>query len=259
MGTVSKALSLLSFFDRSHSTIGLSEMARLSGHNKATVYRLLSELQVQGFVEQLGSGREYRLGPAFLRLAALREAAVPTRDLATQVLTDLSEATGETAHFSLLQNGVLSTSAYVYSQQHGTRVTMENAEVLMLHATGSGLAVLAFSPPEFQDHVLNVPLRKFTDHTITDPDRIRAILPDIRATGMAEGIGGFEDDTHSHAVPIFDSAQNVVGALAVAAPTARMTADHQTLIRRELRHHAIRLTRLLGGFLPDDFNLEEAA
>ena len=259
MGTVAKALSLLDYFNRSRPTIGLSELSRLSGQNKATVHRLLTELQGQGFVEQAGAAREYRLGPAFLRLAALREAAVPVRDLATQVLSELSDTTHETAHFSLLQNNLLSTLAYVYSPQHGTRVTMEDAEILTLHATGSGLAVLAFSPPEFVDGVLSKPLEKRTNHTLTDPKAIRALLPQIRAEGMAEGIGGFEDDTHSHAMPVFDATQQVIGAIAVAAPTARMTPDHQALIKRALRHHGLRLTRLLGGFPPDDFQREHAA
>ena len=77
MGTVSKALSLLGFFSQQQPEIGLSDMARLSGMNKATVYRMLCELQTNGFVEQAGNGRAYRLGAEVLRLAALREATVP--------------------------------------------------------------------------------------------------------------------------------------------------------------------------------------
>lgn len=259
MGTVSKALSLLNFFNRACPAIGLSELARLSGLNKATVHRLLTELQVQGFVEQAGSGREYRLGPAFLRLAALREAAVPMRDLAAKVLAELSDATHETSHVSLLQGATLTTVAYAYSPLHGTRVTMDDAEVLTFHNTSSGLAVLAFSEDEFVTRVLSQPLEQRTPATETDPARVRASLAAIRETGMAQNIGGFEADVHSHAVPLFDAAQKVIGAIAVAAPTARMTADNLALIRRELRIHAVRLTRLMGGFLPDGFIREEAA
>ena len=259
MGTTSKALSLLAFFNRSRCAIGLSEMTRLSGMNKASVHRLLQELQGKGFVEQFGAGREYRLGPAFLRLAALREAAVPTRDLAAQVLNDLSAATHETAHFSMLQGDVLSTAAYAYAPQHGTRVTMDDAEVLTFHNTSSGLAVLAYAPAGFVDRVLTAPLEKRTPDTETDPAAIRTLLGPVRETGMAQNIGGFEADVHSHAVPIFDNQTHVIGALAVAAPTARMTPGNQGLIRRELRAHALRLTRLLGGFLPDGFPTHDTA
>ncbi len=254
MGTVTKALSLLDYFNRSRAQIGLSDMTRLSGMNKATVHRLLTELSELGFVEQVGSGREYRLGPAFLRLAALREVAVPMRELSLQVLHDLSDATSETAHMSLLQGDQLSTLAYAYSPVHGTKVTMEDAEVLTLHTTSSGLAVLAYSPPDFVDRVLSAPLEAKTPDTITDPDQLRARLRAVRDTGIAEYVGGFEEDVHSHAVPIFNSAQAVIGAVAVAAPVARMDAALIALVRAEVKTHAMNLTRLLGGFPPDDFN-----
>lgn len=253
MGTVSKALSLLDLFNRSQPQIGLSDLARLSGMNKATVYRLLGELAEQGFVEQVGSGREYRLGPAFLRLAALREAAVPMRDLCQQVLRALSDATQETAHISLIQGDRLATLAYAYSPVHGTRVTMEDAELLTYHATSSGVAVLAFAPAALVDQVLAAPLDARTPETVTDPARLRTMLDAARASGIAEYVGGFEADVHSHAAPIFDARQQVIGAIAVAAPVARMDAGLTRTIRRAVKQHALTLTRLLGGFPPDSY------
>lgn len=253
MGTASKALSLLNHFSRSRPSIGLSDMARLSGMNKATVHRLLTEMVGHGFVEQVGAGREYRLGPAFLRLAALRETTVPMREMAMQTLERLSTLTGETAHMSLLNGDVLSSFAYTYSNAHGTMVMMEDAEVLDLHATGSGLAVLAYSAPEFIDEVLSAPLKKRTPETETNPESIRAALPEIRKNGFAVSIGGYEEDVYSYAVPFFNAASQCIGALAVATPVSRMTDDLQTLIRTELPIQTTKLTRLLGGFPPDTF------
>ncbi|WP_457647858.1 IclR family transcriptional regulator [Profundibacter sp.] len=253
MGTTSKALSLLELFSRATPEIGLSEFARRAGMNKATTYRLLTELAAHGFVEQTGSGREYRLGPAFLRLSALREAAVPMREVALGVLNDLSKATGETAHMSLLQGDLLTSVAYTYSDTHGTQVRMEDAEVLMLHATSSGLAVLAFSPADFVDQVLSQPLKARTPDTVTDPAQIRQQLKQIRQNGFAVSISGFEQDVHSHAVPVFDSSSACIGAVAVAAPVARMDDELQSLIQTEVMSHTTRLTRLLGGFAPPSF------
>lgn len=253
MGTASKALSLLNYFSRAQSQIGLSDLARLSGMNKATTYRLMGELADHGFVEQVGAGREYRLGPAFLRLAALREKAVPMRELALAELTKLSNLTGETSHMSLLNGEVLSNLAYSYAHKHGTIVMMEDAEVLELHSTGSGLAVLAFSPAAFVDAVLNKPLVARTTETVTNPDAIRALLPKIRQRGMAQSVGGYEEDVYSHAVPIFDAGSHCIGAMAVAAPVSRMTDELRALIQTELALAARRTTRVLGGFPPDNF------
>jgi DNA-binding IclR family transcriptional regulator len=253
MGTVAKALSLLGYFSRAQSEIGLSEMTRLSGMNKATVYRLLTELAEQGFVEQVGTGREYRLGPVYPRLAALREAAVPTREVAQKVLSRLCDATGETAHMSIRQGDKLHVVSFAYSALHGTRVTMEDAEQIEFHSTSSGHAVLAFSPADFVDTVLAGPLQKKTEQTETDPNAIRARLAEARRIGVAESVSGHEMDVHSHACPIFDARQSCYGAIAVAAPVARMNDGLRDTIRREVMQASLEMTRLLGGFVPDEF------
>lgn len=253
MGTVAKALSLLGLFARSTPELGLSELARRSGLNKTTTYRLMSELAAQGFVEQVGAGRAYRLGPAFLRLAALREQAVPMRETVQAVVSELAAATGETAHFSLLEGQTLSTLAYAYSAAHGTSVLMDDAEVLTFHGTSSGIAVLAFSPPDFVDRVLSEPLSARTPETVTDPAEIRATLPRVRKQGVAASVGGFEVDVFSHAAPVFDNAARVIGAVAVAAPVTRMSDGLATQVQGAVLDRARHLTRLTGGFLPHGF------
>lgn len=253
MGTTSKALSLLDLFSRTTPSIGLSDLARRSGLNKATVHRLMGELAAHGFVEQAGAAREYRLGPAVLRLAQLREAAVPMREVVRPVLTALAAETGETAHVSLVQGGELVLFDFAYSQAHGTQVMMGDAPVLALHATSSGLAVLAFSEPAFVDRALSGPLAAYTAKTRTDPAELRAALAPVRRAGLAESEGGFETDVHSHAMPLFDVHRHCIGAVAVAAPAARMTPALRETIRAALRREAPRLTAALGGVSPEDF------
>jgi len=259
MGTVTKALSLLTFFSQTRPEIGLSDLTRLSGMNKATVYRLLSELQEGGFVEQAGNDRAYRLGPEVLRLAALREAAVPILTVSRGVLDRLSAATGETTHVSLVREDALNTIAHAYSPRHATRVMMDDAEVISFHGTASGLAVLAFSDPAFSEAVLAEPLPPHTDDTMTDPDDIRAALEAVRAEGIAESVGGFEADVHSHAAPLFGPDGRPLGALAVAAPVSRMTPELHALIRTELRGAALELTRDIGGVCPPAYPKQEEA
>lgn len=250
MGTVGKALDLLDLFTRQRAQVGLSEMARLSGLNKATCHRLLTEMESRGLVEQIGPAREYRLGPAVLRLAALRETAVPTRDAAMPVLQALARATGETAHLSLREGDKLVTIAFAYAPTHATKVMMEDADILPWHATSSGQAVLAFLPETELAALLARPLRRLTDVTETDPARLRLRLEDVRARGCAETAGTFESDAQSVAVPLFLNGDTAVGALGVAVPVNRMTPDRQTLIRREVTLAATEIINLWGGQVP---------
>lgn len=259
MGTVTKALSLLGFFNHGRPEIGLSDMTRLSGMNKATVYRMMSELQAMGFVEQVENDRAYRLGPEVLRLAALREAAVPVLSVSQTVMAELSTITGETVHLSLIKGDELHTLTHAYSNRHGTRVMMEDAEILSFHGTASGMAVLGFANDSFVDRILSKPLQAHTDFTVTDPVKIRERLIAVRATGLAESESGFEADVHSHAAPIFGSDQTPMGALAVASPVSRMTDDQKMLICEALSDAAVTLTRRVGGFAPTHFPLSSAA
>lgn len=259
MGTVAKALSLLGHFTQDRPEIGLSELTRASGLNKATAHRLLCELQAAGLVEQHGPDRAYRLGPSVLRLAALREAAVPMRAAVREALRALADRCGETAHMSVVQDGQPMTLAHAYSGAHATRVIMEDGETLSFHGTASGLAILAFSPPMAVDAALAPPLVRHTPQTITDAAQIRGLLARIRAEGFSESVAGYEVDVHSHAAPVFGPDGQPMGALAVAAPVSRMDAARGAMIRDAVRAAARDLTERLGGLCPPDYPARDAA
>ncbi len=239
MGTVGKALDLLDFFTRAQPQQGLSQLARASGVNKATCYRLLTELESRGLVEQTGPAREYRLGPAVLRLSSLREATVPVREAAMPVLRDLAETTGETAHLSHLVAGRLQTLAFAYASCKGVRVMMEDADVLPFHATASGAAVLVHHP----DGAALI-------DAAPDPEALRARVAAARINGHAETVSTFEKDVHSLAVPLFDATGACTGALAVAAAAPRMSPALHATITRELTLAGDAITRLWGGQPP---------
>lgn len=250
MGTVGKALELLDLFTRSRPMIGLSDLARIANLNKATCFRLVQELCDYGLLEQVGGSREYRLGPSVLRLAAQREAHVPTRDAAMPVLQDLANATGETAHMSLIMASVLRPMGVAYSTSFATRVTMEDTDALPFHATSSGLAVLAFQSDAFVAAQLAKPLAKLALGTEIDPARLRDRLALIHQSGVAESAGGYQADVHSIAVPLFDAFGSCIGAVSVAAIASRQTPQQLIQIRATLIQAGRKINNLWGGTLP---------
>jgi hypothetical protein len=90
MSSVIKALDLLSHFSASQPEIGLSQLCRIAKRDKATTYRHLQALEVTGFIEQNSATKHYRLGPAVLQLAEIREATVPRKSSAEDPLFDLA-------------------------------------------------------------------------------------------------------------------------------------------------------------------------
>lgn len=251
MGTITKALELLTHFSPSRGEIGLAEFVRLTGRDKATVHRHLTELEQNGFLEQHPTTRAYRLGPALLRLAAVREAAFPVRALLRPIVTELSEAVGELAHASLLQGDALSPLFHADPQLHGTQVHFDPSEILPLHATSSGLAVLAFAGDDLRQRVLSRPLPPFTARTVTDPETLREMIAQTRATGLSRLEGSFDREVTSQGTPLFGEGGRVVGALSVAVPALRATPERMDDISRHL-HAVARDASLSLGARPAD-------
>lgn len=253
MGTITNALELLNLFSRPRPTLGLGDFVRLSGRDKATVHRYLVELTQNGFLLQNTETRTYCLGPAILRLAAVREATAPVRTLVTPIIEALAEETGELVHFSLLHGTQLSPVCHVDPRRHGTQVHFDEADVLPLHATASGIAVLAFGPDALRQQVLRGELHAYADDTVTRPEALRFLIERAAQIGMGEVSKAFDNEVASRAVPIFDAEGNVCGALAVAMPLARMTEQKECETTRSLREGMKKITRATGGVIPEHY------
>ncbi len=257
MGTVTKTLKLLDFFSNDRPSIGLTEFVKLSGYDKATTHRRLTELVSSGFLEQDLQTRAYRLGPAIMRLAYVRERIFPIRESAMPTLRRLSEVTQETVHISLIQGREgLGTLAHLESTAHGMRVYIDESELLPFHATSSGLATLAFTDDSLLEHVLSKTMATFTKNTITQPDKLKELVESTRQSGFAIQCGGFEDQVHGIATPLFDNYGNSIGAVAVATPKTRLTDEHIKLCKNELKKATRDITASWGGRVPD--SIEQA-
>jgi IclR family acetate operon transcriptional repressor len=228
LGTVSKALGLLDILAqpdiRPGQSLGLTEISRLSGHDKATTRRLLVELMANGFVEQDEVTRDYLLGPALLMLGRAREDRFPFFKTVMPAVRALSEATGETAHASEYSAGGM-TSVCNQQSDKSNRVIIQTGERLPIHATASGLAYLAASSDAFVDGLLRKVPPAFTDHTLTDPAAIRALIEAARLRGFVICNQLREVGVHSVAAPILNPRGRPVGSVAVAMPTVRADAE----------------------------------
>ena len=252
MQTVDKAMKLLGYFTPAEPEIGLSDLARLAAYDKAATRRFLVALQKHGFIEQNPANRKYRLGAAFLHFAQVREATQPLVSVVTPLLDALTETTGETAHASHYSAGAL-ISVGVRESTKATRVHMDPSEILPLHATASGLVYLAYSPEGAVDDAIGAGLTAHTQHTITSAGKLRKAIADIRRAGFAVAGQSFEDEVTGIAMPFFDQSATAVGALAVATPSSRMTAEAKDMIVAELHRAALTATRGIGGVPHPDF------
>lgn len=262
MGTVDKAFHLLSFFTVSKPEWGLSDIARTAGQDKATALRLLNSLMAGGFVEQDPDTRTFRIGTAVLKLARVREASFPFLSLVKPPAERLSASIGETIHVCLPEADALAT-VHIVEPQRATRVYVDPSQPLPYHATASGLAFLAFAPPDFVAKALSsIEFRAHTEHTITSKEALIRTLAKIRSGAYAVSSSSFELETIGVASPIFDASGHAMGTVAAACLASRMTPDLETRVASAVTGTAIEISRALGAEPPAVFiqcHLELAA
>jgi DNA-binding IclR family transcriptional regulator len=106
---------------------------------------------------------------------------------------------------------------------------------LPLHASSSGLVLLAHGSYELQESVLSGPLKAYTKHTITSAKRLRAQLAEVRRQGYAFNPGHIHDDACGIAVPIRGRDNTVLAALGVIVPNDRTAQAHITALSAAAR------------------------
>ncbi|MCA8868982.1 MAG: IclR family transcriptional regulator [Rhodobacteraceae bacterium] len=242
LSTVDNALEILNLFSEERPSIGLSEVARLISRDKASTLRYLNSLETMGYIEQDPFTRSYHLGPTLARLALIREITYPVNRAARSILKKLVADTGETAHLSHFSGESLSNIAIEETSYRGTRVFIDPAEPMTLHATASGLSYLSQCPKDRLAALLGLKREAHTPDTPMTKQQLDALIATARQRGYAESIGTFEVDICGIAAPVFGPSGEVCGAVAVAAPVSRMTEP----IRRRIAPYVIEASRQIS-------------
>jgi IclR family acetate operon transcriptional repressor len=218
--SVERALELLEALAEPGEAKGVSELARATGLPVATIHRLLATMVAGGYVRQDTRSHKYTLGSHLIRLgeAASRDFA----QFARPYLTELMEASGETANLAMFEDGQVAYVAQVASRHHRVRMFTEVGRRVNPHTSGVGKVVLAFCPrPEVEALLARTGLPRRTPRTITDPARFLAELDKVAAQGYAIDSGEEEVGVRCLAVPVFGVGGSVA-AMSVSAPEGRL-------------------------------------
>ncbi|HVV23288.1 MAG TPA: IclR family transcriptional regulator [Pseudonocardiaceae bacterium] len=213
-----RMLAILDAFGPAHRTLSLSEISRRADLTLPTTHRLVGELVSWGALERDAAGR-YFVGLRLLELSALAPRGLELREAAFPYLDDLHQVTQGNVHL-----GVRDGHEVVYVETLRSRVTAHVSSRVgdrwPLHATGTGLVLLAFADSQFQEQVLSGPLIRYTNRTTVDPKQLRATLANIRLTGVAVAHDQITMDAVAVAVPVYQPMGGVVAAISVVVSTS---------------------------------------
>lgn len=217
--SVRRALRILRCFSIDAPELGVSDIARQLGMHKSTVYRLLSTLEVEGFVHQV-DGARYALGWRVFELGEAVRGWQSMRNVVLRHLQALVSETNETAHLAVLDEGSVLYIEKVESPRP-LRMPSSVGKRVPPHCTALGKIFLAGLPQEQLWPLLYRRHERFTPNTIVDPDRLRAEVETVRANGFAVDHEEIEEGLMCIAAPILDGTV-VAAAISISGPQSRI-------------------------------------
>jgi len=225
-----RLLRVLETFTPTRTVQSAAEIGRRAGLPSSTAHRFIGELVETGLLER-DEDRRIRVGMRLWELATRSSAALRLRQAAMPAMERVQAAVGEHTQLAILEQDEALFLERLSSRDATSNIT-RIAGRLPLHASSSGLVLLAYAPPDLQERVLAGPLHGLTRATITDPTALRRKLAEVRRLGHAVAPGSIEDVATGLAVPVRDAAGRCVAALsAVVARDAAVEAPLAALHR----------------------------
>lgn len=245
---MTRGLKLLEYISEAQGNVALTDLAQQAGLPNSTTHRLLTTMQQQGFVRQVGDlglwtigSHAFVVGSSFLQSRNLLAMVHPT-------LRRLMEESGETVNLA-----VLDTSEYqaiIIDQVQCTALMRMSAPIggkLPMHASGAGKAFLATLPDDQVTKLLHKKgMHTYTPHTLT-PHNLKEGLAQIRKQGFS-----FDDEEHALglrcvAACIFDEHREAFAAISISGPVSRITDDRVIELGALVIHAAKEISLAYGG------------
>lgn len=225
-----KTLEILDLFNLNSRELSVAQIAARLEQPTSSVYRHLRLLKDRGYVIESNIGT-YKLGYRFLALAKIVRTDNSLSSLALPAMRNLTSETEETSILTIASElNVVCLETTVSPQP--IMVSAEQGQLLPLHAGASSKPFLAYMPEETVDELYKRKLlRKYTDHTITDPNELKSNLAEIRAKGYSASDSEVDEGVYAYGAAIRDSEDRVVAVLSIAGPRERVLGkDENTLI-----------------------------
>ncbi|MGA1835945.1 IclR family transcriptional regulator [Herbiconiux sp. 11R-BC] len=211
-----RLVRILDTFTPTRTVQTATEIGRRAGLPSSTAHRIVNELVTAGLLER-DEERRVRIGMRLWELSTRSSHALRLRQAAMPFMERVQARVREHTQLAILEQDEALFLERLSSPDSGSNITRV-AGRLPLHASSSGLVLLAFGPAELQERVLSSTLAPLTRATLSDPDAVRRKLAEVRQLGHAIAPGYIEEVATGIAVPVRDETGQVVAALSVVLP-----------------------------------------
>lgn len=220
-----RALRIVTEIAEAGVGLSLADLSARLDLPKATLHRQCAGLLAQGYLARDVDPLRFVVGPALHKLAFITLNHGHVRALRHRVLAELVAEVQETCNFTTLDGAEVLYLDRVEARWP-LRLTLDVGAHVPLHCTASGKLFLAhLPPPQFDELVGRARLPAFTANTIAGAAQLRSECDAIRAAGYATDREEFIAGLIAVAVPVYDGDNILRAAIAMHAPTARLSLE----------------------------------
>lgn len=214
--SIDRIVRVLETFTIDRTVQTASEIGRRAGLPSSTAHRLVDALVEAGLLERDDDHR-VSLGMRLWELALRGSRALRLRQVALPHMERVQARIREHTQLAVLEQD---SALFLERLSHpgaGANIT-RIAGRLPLHASSSGLVLLAHAPDDVRERVLAAPLPPVAKETVTDAAALRRLLARVRRDGYVVARGSIEAVSTGVAVPVRDRTGDVIAALSVVLP-----------------------------------------
>jgi DNA-binding IclR family transcriptional regulator len=224
----------------------LSDIARATAISASTAFRLLETLEHRGYLARAEDTGTYRIGPRAFDVGTAFSGARRLNDVARPLLKRLAEELGESVALAL-RDGSHAMYVEQVEARDAVRLIARLGTRLPLHCTAVGKVLLAWLWEARVDELLGPPpYATRTAATLVQREPLLADLEATRRRGWAIDAQEYEPGVRCLAAPVRDRDGDIVAALSVSAPTARLLPAREAELAVQLERCAAEVSSRLG-------------
>jgi len=223
LGATARSFAILEHVARATTPVDVLDIIGSLKLPKATAYRLVDWFIVQGYLSREPGRKRLIVGPKLTTLAFGALSSSMRNDAPHIVLQRLVRTLNETCNIGTLLNGEVIYLDRVEAEHWPLRLQYTSGSRVPLHCSAIGKLFLALAPAPRRRRLLqSMELRRYTDRTITDCAQLDAELRQIRKERVSFDREEYLVGVICAAVPVIGSNGEILAALAIQAPAARM-------------------------------------
>ena len=248
--SINKAFDILEVFLQRSSELSLTEIAEISGINRPTANRIISNLVTRGYLIQREKRGKYALGRIFFNFSGALKRENKLRDIARPHLLSLSDRLDESIIMAYgdIYEGIFTETFHGQNQNHKSlKVIPDEGSGLPLHCSCAGKIYLAeLSDEDLEKYCSLRPLQRFTQNTIVDLTVLKKHLSVVKQEGISYDDEEYSIGVRSVGAGIRSNEGIIVGTIAVIAPSPRLTSPKMKEIAATVKNSALQISSEIG-------------